>query len=170
MIALFSGHYNKDSGAVFPDAIEAHINAFVTINIANHLSIMGIPNTTYGGSFPKKIGEANSDNVSWGLSVHCNSYTDNNAQGMRTYIYSNNSKSRELSDEIHKTWSNLIHGSHREITKIRPSLVILYDTNFPIVLVELGYLSNAMDKSMLLDNKELKRIAFALTSSLVFVS
>jgi N-acetylmuramoyl-L-alanine amidase len=95
------------------------------------------------------------------ISIHCNSYTnDRNIRGVEVYYWPHASEpkpgGRTLADKV---MTYLIQGTQMENRGVRSNnYAVLVETQMPSILVELGYLSNYAEET-LLNQPEFKQIA-----------
>lgn len=176
MIAIFPGHVGKDSGAidnVHDDelyTVEAVINGQIAVRLEQQLLMAGFAARQYYGAFNDKVSEANKDQCNVGLSLHCDSLSASiKTRGMHTIIYPGSVAGRALAETAVYFWAGncLNIPVHKDAPTENGELYILKNTKFPVVLIEMGFLTNHDDEKLLYNPNEQRRIANALCTSIV---
>lgn len=94
------------------------------------------------------------------LSIHCNAAANENAHGYETFIHVNASaESRRVGQIIHKHMAPLFRADRGLKTA---DFHVLRETRMPAVLVEMGFVTNAEDRAMLLDPDFRERLSESL--------
>lgn len=109
---------------------------------------------------------ANDNKVDYFISLHNNCFTDVNANGIETLVYSQNSKNAiKLAEKVQ---ANLIKDTgmaNRDI-KYRSDLCVLRDTKMDAILVEMGFVSNVSDATKLKSNGYQKKLAESIANGI----
>lgn len=167
MLAIFPGHFAKDCGAKYCDtanntkSYEVMITAAVSAFIVEWMA--GVEEVSvYSGTLEKRVAEANDNpKIDLGVSIHVDSFTDLKANGAHCCCWPRSKDSFQLADLIKDEWIKrrlIIPKARSNWVEERSDLYILRKTRFPVVLLEMGFLSNYEDREMLLDFKVLRVI------------
>lgn len=115
---------------------------------------------------------ANKNNATVFVSIHCNSAGTSQASGFEAFTSVGKTRSDTLCDKIYTAWKatfpnmkirrgNTSYGQGKE-----DNLYVVKNTNCPAVLVELGFISNKNEESLILStdykNKAVKLLAKAI--------
>jgi N-acetylmuramoyl-L-alanine amidase len=106
---------------------------------------LGVSNTT---SLAARVNDANSWGADYYISLHTNASDISSASGSEAFAYSRNSEGFVLGERI-LFWLNNTTGLANRGVFARPGLYILRKTQMPSVLVELGFITNPRDASLM---------------------
>ena len=168
-IYIDQGHnpYNPNAGAEANGVREQDINYEVGIILADLLRANG--NFTVRLSRPTattELGSSNSESLrirvadanAWGadyfISLHCNTSSNPAASGSEAFAYSEPSASFNLGEDILAAM-NRTTGLRNRGMKVRTNLYVLRKTEMPAVLVELGFLTNINDVTLMVERPDL---------------
>ncbi len=112
---------------------------------------LGTSNTS---SLRARVNGANSWGADYFISIHTNASDNPNASGVEAYAYSRPSRAFELGEDIVDEIVD-ITGLRDRGMKVRPGLYVLKNTSMPAVLVELGFITNPGDATIMRDNPQL---------------
>jgi N-acetylmuramoyl-L-alanine amidase len=116
------------------------------------------PTTQVGSSLSDSLRTRVSDANSWGanyfISLHTNASDISAASGIEAYAYSRPSQAFALGEQIVQSLSDVTGLPNRGM-KVRPGLYVLRKTNMPAVLVELGFITNPGDATLMNENPAL---------------
>ena len=112
---------------------------------------LGNSNTT---SLRERVRLANEWGTDYFLSLHTNASSLPNASGTEAFAYSQPSVAFSLGEDIVRNISQLTGLNNRGM-KVRNGLYVLRKTNMPAVLIELGFITNANDANLMLNEPEL---------------
>ena len=87
------------------------------------------------------------------ISHHCHSAGSTSAQGTETLVHNMGGRAERLADCIQRQIVDSLGTVDRGL-KERPGLTVLRATDMPAVLVELAFISNAEDESLLRDRQD----------------
>lgn len=174
IIIIDPGHGGKDPGAVSGQAVEKSIVFKVSNLVKQKLEADGakVLMSRTGDTYPSlddRITFAKSNYGEMFISLHANSSTNTSPKGTETYysITSNDNEKEDvvlatnINNEIVKNANMSNRGVKREDFKVIRSLTI------PAVLVELGFVSNAEDRSKLLDDQYIEIFAQSIYNGIV---
>ena len=111
--------------------------------------------TSNSSSLTARVRLANSWGADVFLSLHTNAATNPNASGCETLVYSRAATvayglAEDIVDEL-----SLVTGLRNRGIVERPGLYVLRKTRMPAVLVEMGFISNSGDASLMNNSPEL---------------
>ena len=163
-IVIDVSHGGKDIGTSTEDFNEKEIALSIAkkIKALNRNSNIEIVLTRDSDEFisledrAKMINELKPDFV---ISLHTNFHQDQSKNGTEIYISENNTeieKSKKLALDISQSFEN------REVEIKTANFLLLRTVNYPIALVELGFLSNENDRKLLTSEEGQLEIALRL--------
>ena len=172
-IIIDPGHGGKDPGAVAPNGMpEKQFTLAGALLLSTNLIWRGYYTvlTRKGDTYVSlkervKIAEENRGDLF--ISLHCNSYDDEEANGFEVCIYSRESPAYFLAHQIKSRLMLNTPLKPRGIIE-RPDLYILRKTSMPAVLVELGFLSNYRDLEILSYPEAFSRIIAQIADSIIY--
>ncbi len=188
VILIDAGHGEPDGGATGAKtgALEKDINLAIAQKVCEKLESAGEAvlqtretdsglYTTENASIRQKKQEdmkkraemANSVGVSMLVSIHMNHFTDPKYSGPQVFYQKGSEDGKRLAEEIRLAILEDI-GPHctREI-KPTGDLYLLRQTKVPAVIVECGFLSNAEEESLLLDEAYRDKMAAAICKGIL---
>ena len=112
---------------------------------------LGSSNTT---SLKARVDGAESFGADYFISIHTNASDNPAATGSEVYAYGRNTRAYGLATDVVNNLSEATGLKNRGV-KIRPSLYVLKKTSMPAILVELGFITNPRDASLMVNNPEL---------------
>lgn len=95
------------------------------------------------------------------ISIHQNSYIDEEVNGAQVFHYEGSENGRILATYIQNRLG-LIEGMNKRPVKANNEYYILRNTSFPTVIVECGFLSNKMEAGLLCDEEYQQSVANAI--------
>ncbi len=154
-IFIDPGHGGPDPGAVGNGVIEEFVNLNVSLELARLLREAGFEVSLYrttsdegvlenkNADLRNRAQKANNFGADYFISIHTNSSTNPNAQGVEAYVYRLGTTSERLAQSIVDAVSNDLGSVNRGV--MQANFAVLRRTNMPAVLVELGYLTNSTE-------------------------
>ena len=168
-IFLDYGHGGNDSGTVGNGVLEKNIVLIIGKRVAYHLrrhsqTVIESRTTDVNPSLSDRSNLANSNNVDLSVSIHCNGFGDTSVKGFEIFTYGTGSREIGLAKSIHNQIkrNNLLYvdrGIKQE------NLHMVREIKTASVLVELGFITNDMDRKLILDNTE--KFAIAITRGIL---
>ena len=153
---LQSAHGGRDPGAVYNGRQEKIDTLSLTLAIGQILQERGIDvlytRTTdiYESPYQKAM-EANEAGVDFFISIHRNSFPQDNAvSGVESLVYDKSGIKLEMAENINEQLEGI--GFVNLGVKARPGLVVLRRTKMPAVLVEVGFINSDTDNMLFDDN------------------
>lgn len=154
-----------DPGAVQGEVYESHIVLDQALRVGEILKTRGF-NVVYTRSdensdinLENRSRVANEANADIFVSLHCNSFSDPSAEGVRVYHHPGSSKglnlARLIGGSLVEELSDDVSGFNQTYESARSGdFSVLLRTRMPAVLVESGFLTNARDIAYLTGNAE----------------
>lgn len=163
-IFINPGHCpDVDPGAVneIYGVTEADIVAEIGELVAEYLTKAGCEcmvlqsDNLYGESpeYQEVVATANQWTADLFVSIHCNSFSNENANGTETLVYNKWTRAADLADCIQCQLVDSLGTLNRGI-KERPDLAVLKGTVMPAVLVEVAFISNENDVQLLINKQD----------------
>lgn len=110
--------------------------------------------TTNASSLRIRVDEANTFGADYFVSLHANASSNPNVSGSEVLVFDEPSVASDLGRDI-LFWLNRITGLRNRGIVERPGLYVLRKTRMPAVLVEMGFISNPGDASLMNNSPEL---------------
>jgi N-acetylmuramoyl-L-alanine amidase len=176
-VCLDAGHGQHDPGAIGQNGTkEKDITLSITLKLGKLLGKQGL-NVIYtrindNPNFPqdqrqnlaKRVGIANTSEVDYFISIHCNSSNDKQAHGVETYCYKLGGNGEKLAKSIQESIINNTSLYNRGV-KTANFYVIKY-TQMPAVLIEMAFISNLEEEKLLKDEIFQDKIAIAIAKGI----
>ena len=96
------------------------------------------------------------------ISIHQNSYPQQNVKGAQVFYYKDSEKSQALAEYIQNQLISFLDPSNRRLAKANTDYYILKQSSIPAVIVECGFLSNPGERNALLDEIYQEKVAWAI--------
>jgi N-acetylmuramoyl-L-alanine amidase len=167
-VALFPGHVGKDTGAIDRadktmgdnlHTVEATVADCITRKVARYLCDAGVDYIYAPGNFRSRIMATAGCDL--GVSIHadwCGAY---DVHGYHTIFYpAADEKGKKLALCIDACMN--VTAQRARAPHARDDLYILRKTNFPVCLVEVGFLSNIEEESALYQEDIQYRLAMGI--------
>ena len=162
-ILIDPGHGGKDPGHLSKVAglkTEKELNLLIAKKLGHYLehnlAHVKVLYTRTGDTYPtldQRVAMANTKNVNYMISIHCNGSDNTSAYGTETHIHGYNSKSAyKWALLIEKQFKSRAGRKSRGVktgADIGHSLQILKFTKMPTVLIECGFLTNTAEANYL---------------------
>ena len=181
-IVLDAGHGGRDDGCSGVNGTkESEINLEITKKLKRYLEDLGVGvvltradgNGLYKSSVDnykqsdmeervRIINETSPDLV---VSIHCNSYVDTSVYGAQAYYHEGDEIGKEFAIAMQSQMIAQLDYARAEIGK--GDYYLLKEVDVPAVIVEAGYLSNAIDEKNLQSVEYQNRVAYAIMCGIV---
>lgn len=163
-IVIDAGHGGKDTGAVNGDLYEKAAALKVAKLVGGALAAKGhtVLYTRSSDVFVElkdRAAFSNSNDADYFISIHCNSAENAQASGVETWHYENSTKGRALAQSVQNELAKL--GAKNRGVKAGSFYVLKY-TEAPAILVELGFISNPEEKTLLFKEYYQKQLCDAI--------
>lgn len=183
IVVIDAGHGGEDGGTVGKNGVfEKDINLSVALYLADELKKAGIEvlltrsedillydrNSDYKGQ--KKVQDlaerrriAESCENALFVSIHMNSFPEEQYKGLQVYYSTNNEGSKALADGIRSTVTQALQPDNTRQCKTGENIYLLDRLKCPAVLVECGFLSNHEECALLSSADYQKTLAITLS-------
>ncbi|MCI8388653.1 MAG: N-acetylmuramoyl-L-alanine amidase [Clostridiales bacterium] len=138
-------------GRILADLLNNNSAFEARLSRSSPTEILGTSNTS---SLSTRTNAANAWGADYFISLHTNASTNASASGTEAYVFSRNSSAFGLAEDIVEQLT-LITGLNDRGVFIRPSLYVLRKTSMPSVLVEMGFITNPGDASLMSNEPDL---------------
>lgn len=171
LVFIDPGHGGHDRGPVYGGVSEAELNMWTSRYLRNELQATGIYDVVMsreGDYFIELVDRANDANRRYAdifISVHYNAMGTGQARGIETFIHHNTYPQQETNRNNFRTSDPRIAGSLRLADAVHPALIsttglnnrgikglnlsVLRNTDMPAILVELGFMDNPTELSII---------------------
>lgn len=96
------------------------------------------------------------------VSIHQNSYHEENVSGGQVFYYKNSEKGKQLAEILQERFTYVLGENNRRLAKANGSYYLLLHVKCPIVIVECGFLSNRNEAALLQDGEYQDRLAWTI--------
>ena len=164
-VCLDAGHGGKDSGAVGHGLKEKDVvlevgNKVTRILKQHNVDVIHTRTSDVFVELHERAHKANKANADAFVSLHCNAFTNADAQGVEVFHYPNSRKGFELSKTILDSIINdKLYTKNRGVKM--DNFAVLRLTKMPSALVELGFITNVEDANILKAKQEELAVAVA---------
>ncbi len=179
VIVIDAGHGGNDPGKVGVDgSLEKDINLQIATKLKWYLeqSDMDVVMTResdmglYGeGDSRKKMADMKKrcdiireNNVDLVVSIHQNSYHEEEVSGGQVFYYKSSEKGKKLAEILQKRFTYVLGDENRRLAKANGNYYLLLHVKCPIVIVECGFLSNRKEALLLQEEDYQDRMAWTI--------
>lgn len=138
-------------GVMLAELLRANGNFEVKLSRPYPYTQIGTSTTT---SLRERVNDANTWGADYFISLHTNASEIETASGSEAFVFSMYSRGYALAEKILEGLHNITGLQNRGV-QVRPGLYVLRRTRMPSVLVELGYISNYYDATLMNTKPEL---------------
>lgn len=142
---------NFEVGVILADLLRVGGNYEVRLARPTAETSLGTSNSE---SLRQRVQEANAWGADYYISIHANTSSLENVSGSEAFSYSAPSAAFTLGEDILEGL-NAVTGLRNRGMKTRTNLYVLKRTAMPAVLVELGFLTNAGDRNLMVNRPDL---------------
>ena len=166
------GHGGKDPGAIGPTNLKESdvalkIGMIIKENLENALEkVITTREDDKYYSLDYITKKANNENCDYFISIHLNSATNSSAKGCEVWLYNENSKLKNLANNLCNNLSTKMDTPNRGV-KYSKNLSVLKNTKMPTLLIEIDFISNKEVENNLRNDNHLKNIADTISSTLL---
>lgn len=175
-IVLDAGHGGSDSGAVGPTgymektatlAVTKKVAAILKKSQANVIMTrttdvdVYAPNDTAAEELQARCDVANRNpKTEVFVSIHCNAFSNSNAHGMETYYYAPSREGLRLASFLNEELEQAGGLFNRGVKTA--NFYVMKHTNMPASLIELAFITNPREESLLSDDSYQNKLAQAI--------
>lgn len=191
IIVVDAGHGGIDGGAGKKnDVLEKNINLEISKKLKKELLVEGfeiimtreddisledfsaINSSRYRRDLDARKGIINNNEPLAFVSIHCNSSKRSSARGIIIYYYPDSVEGERLAKCISESVDENFYGSYLNDDKLRTEILtdnffILRETEFPGVLVEVGFITNPEESRLLREEEYQQNLARAIKKGIV---
>jgi N-acetylmuramoyl-L-alanine amidase len=170
-IFIDPGHGGKDPGAIGPTGLkEKDVNLDIAKRLGELLKVNGIMvNYTRTTDIFVDLGERAAIANRWGanyfVSVHCNAFTDRQANGVETYCYDFGGEGEKLARKVQATVVKATGLKNRADVK-KAGFTVLEETAMSAILVETAFISNPVEEKKLATPAFRQTVAVAIAKGI----
>ena len=174
-ILIDPGHGGSDPGAVSVNGTkESELNMNVSLYLAEYLmsygynvmltrgtgsDIIGADVGLSNAERKQKIAQSGCDIL---VSVHMNMFSDRSVNGAEVLYYTKSAASMALASAVQNSLIVNLDKNNRRQIKGNDDLFVLKSCSAPAILVECGYISNAVEEAKLTTPTYQRRVAYAI--------
>ena len=130
------------------DLLRANGNFDVRVSRPTPTTQLGTSNAS---SLRARVDAANSWGAEWFISLHANASEITSATGTEAFVYSLSSRAYPLAEDIVEAVSDATGEPNRGVSA-RPTLYVLRRTSMPATLVELGFITNPGEATLMAES------------------
>lgn len=183
VIVIDAGHGGQDPGAQYGAIKEKDINLDIALRLKEVLSSKGCkvimtreedidffpPNFVLGrmakrAELSERIRMASMNDADLFISIHTNSFPGGNSYGMETYYHVQSASGKALAEWIQNKLYDVQPDNKRKAKS--GDYYLLSQSKIPIVLIEVGFLSNPRERRLLQDASYKSKIANSITEGI----
>lgn len=173
------GHGGKDAGTSYQKVLEKDINLAISLKLKEELISKGATvyltrDDDYDLSYPdadrrkksdfdNRINYINNSKADMYLSIHINYLNNSRYSGPQVFYNANN---KELALSIQEFLNKKVK-SERDAKKISQNYYMYRQLTIPGVLIECGFISNAKERELLIDEKYQKELAIGMVDGII---
>lgn len=186
-VIIDAGHGGEDGGASGKGgALEKELNLDIAFKLSNMLRASGVNvimtreedillydrNADYMGhkkslDLRARLDIAKSNPNSIFVSIHMNAFGDARYKGLQVWYSKNTNGSKRLADTVQNFVREALQNDNDRKTKAANSSIYLLDRAVcDSILIECGFLSNAEEEALLLDESYRKALAFTIFAAI----
>ena len=187
VVIIDAGHGGEDSGAIGKNgALEKDLNLQVAMKLGEYLTNAGY-SVIYTRSEDKllyteeqnikgfrkiydlknRLAVAEQYPDAYFISLHMNSFGDEQYSGLQVYYSDNNAQSRILAESIQKNVKEKLQPTNNRSIKSGKDIYLLENSVGKAVLVECGFLTNEQECRLLCEKEYQKELCFAIMCGII---
>ncbi|MBQ2275432.1 MAG: N-acetylmuramoyl-L-alanine amidase [Lachnospiraceae bacterium] len=169
IVVVDPGHGGEDPGSAYNGIVEKEVNLQVVNKLYSymmeeeHIKVYYTRQSDVTLSGQKRIQFANEVGADFYISIHCN-YVDRPTPNGTEVLYSETSdESKQLAEIALEEMTQALGLKKRGLVKGN-GIYIIRNAKMPIVLLELGFISNEKDAKVLTDSEKQKELASSIVT------
>ena len=181
LIVVDVGHGGADPGTMYKDIYEKDINLAISLELEKELSRLGAsvilirnddydlskPNASWRkkSDFDNRIKIINNSGADYYLSIHLNYLNDTSYYGPQVFYNKKSDNNKKLAETLQNELNKELN-TDREIKLIPNSTYMYKELKVDGVLIECGFLSNAYERGLLVQEEYQSRLAKTIARGL----
>ena len=176
-IVLDAGHGGLDRGAKikYPYVEEKKLTLSLTLLAKKELEKLGYKviltrSKDYFIPLKKRVDYANSLDAEMFISIHFNSFPNNEAHGIEIYYHNsqeNKQKAKSSKNLAQSTLSQICKKSNAKSRGVKNGrFVVIKDTKMPAILIEAGFLTNPQERDNIRKQIYLEKISYGIAQGI----
>ena len=177
VVVIDAGHGGHDPGKVGEnDALEKDINLQIAEKVKKHLEKNGIEvvmtreddvmEDTKLEDMKKRVALINKTKPASTVSIHQNSYSNQNVKGAQVFYYTDSEESKRAASRMQEELRKVDAENTRQI-KSNSDFYMLKKTEVPTIIVECGFLSNLREAEKLVTDEYQEQMAEAICDGIL---
>lgn len=179
VVAIDAGHGGNDPGKIGIDGtLEKDINLKIAMKLKKYLEASDVDvvltrendNGLYSAKdsrkkmadMTKRCDIINDAKPALTVSIHQNSYHQEEISGGQVFYYKKSEKGKELAEIIQKRFDFLLGEKNTRLAKPNDNYYLLLHVRTPIVIVECGFLTNSKESALLNTEDYQDRVAYTI--------
>jgi len=172
-VVLDPGHGGADSGAISGSLYEKTLNLIIAKMVEERLTKKDIHvymtrSKDETLTLEDRVNFSNEINPDIYVSIHANSTLQGDSYGLETHYYKDDSI--DLARTVHSNFAsgkNLEKWETKDRGVIKSRFYVINHTEAPSILIEIGFISNAVEKEKLLKSKRQEEIADSIVKGIL---
>ena len=153
--AVGNGYYEQDItftvGKLLAERLKADGRFVVCLSRPFSTTVLGTDNDS---SLDARVEGAKDFDADYFISLHTNAYTNDTANGFEVYTVKNNDESYRFGDYLRPYLAAATNLRDRGM-KQRSDIRVLTNATMPAILIEMGFISNPADASLMAEHPEI---------------
>jgi len=179
LVVIDAGHGAADSGKVgINNALEKDINLAIALRLKELLEQQDVKvvmtREDDQGTYPqtgsnrkvrdmqKRVEIINKEQPALTVSIHQNSFPDQSVSGAQTFYFEGSEEGKTAAEILQKQLITTLQPDKERVAKSDTSYYLLKNTDYPIVIVECGFLTNPKEAELLCDEMYQQQAAWAI--------
>ena len=178
-VVIDAGHGSADGGKIGVDnVLEKDINLSIALKVKELLEQQDVtvimtreddqgtyPNTGSNRKMrdmKKRVEVINGERPALAVSIHQNAFSDQSVSGAQTFYYQGSEEGQFAAEIMQAQLIKTLQPKKERVAKSNDSYYLLKNTNYPIVIVECGFLTNPEEAKLLCDEEYQQQAAWAI--------
>jgi len=178
IVVIDAGHGGWDPGMVHGKVDEKDINLSIAKKlqvfleqgdatvIITRLDDSDLAKTKKGDMQTRRL-IANTSKADIFVSIHQNSYSNNNVSGFQVFYFNESDNSRDLATHIQGRLKEFVNPNNKLESRANKNYFVLKQTQMPAVLIECGFLTNYNERNKLTSDEYQEKIAWGIYLGIV---
>lgn len=179
VVVIDAGHGGNDPGKIGIDGtLEKDINLQITMKLKKYLEASDVDvvltrdddiglysardNRKKMADMTKRCDIINKTKPALTVSIHQNSYHQEEISGGQVFYYKKSEKGKKLAETIQERFDFLLGDKNTRLAKPNDNYYLLLHVKTPIVIVECGFLTNSRESKLLNDEDYQDRVAWTI--------